>query len=158
MILTKRVERMAAFFKPFADREYVGSPALWFGVIVENQTQVERRIPFLYQAPVAVKFVSVEPMLGPIGLTSYLSKKRGPLVPRSFQLWASSRMIDWIICGPETGPGARPFNPAWARGLRDLCQSVVVPFFYKGKKPPKDLKVFEEPTPPPCPARRAAAH
>lgn len=90
---------------------------------MENQAQAERRIPFLYQVPSAVKFVSVEPMLGPIDLTGYLSKKRGPLVPRSFQLWASSRLIDWIICGPETGPGARPFDPAWARDLRDQCLS-----------------------------------
>jgi protein gp37 len=145
MILTKRAERMAAFFKQFADRDYVGSTALWFGVSVENQAQAERRIPILYQVPAAVKFVSVEPMLGPIDLSGYLSKKRGPLVPRSFELWASSRMIDWIICGPETGPGARPFDLDWARDLRDQCQSVVVPFFYKGKKSPKDLRVQEVP-------------
>ncbi len=145
MILTKRAERMAAFFKEFADRGYVGSPVLWFGVTVENQAQVEKRIPFLYQVPAAVKFVSVEPMLGQINLTGYLSRRRGPLLPRSFLLWASTRLIDWIICGPETGPGARPFDPAWARDLRDQCQSVVVPFFYKGKEPPKDLKIHEVP-------------
>lgn len=89
-------------------------PNLWLGVSAERQQEADERIPLLMQTPAAVRFVSVEPMLGPVSV-SYLE-------------WAK---LDWVICGGESGPGARPMHPDWARSLRDQCEAAGVPFFFK---------------------------
>ena len=83
----------------------------WLGVTAENQEWADKRIPLLLQTPAAKRFVSVEPMLGPVEL--------------------DLRGIDWVICGGESGRGARPMHPDWARSLRDQCQAAGVPFFFK---------------------------
>lgn len=102
-------------------------PNVWIGVTAENQARADERIPALLQIPAAVRFVSVEPMLGPVGL----SRATGNT---SFDVggdFPQDRTLDWVICGGETGPGARPMHPDWVRWLRDQCQAAGVPFFFK---------------------------
>lgn len=99
---------------------------VWVGVSVEDQKTADERIPVLLRIPAAVRFVSVEPMLGGVGLLSksYLKDHewyKG--VPGG---------LDWVICGGESGSGARPMHPHWVRSLRDQCQEAKVPFFFKG--------------------------
>lgn len=145
LILTKRPNKMAKWiFSFFANENNNPRPCpshIWLGVSVENQQTAEERIPILLQIPAAKRFVSIEPMLGPVDLlrmhqSAWEGKSRRP-------------MIDWIICGGETGPGARPMNPDWARSLRDQCRLAGVLFFFKqmsGKQPiPKDLTIREFP-------------
>jgi hypothetical protein len=81
----------------------------------------------LLSIPAAVRFVSVEPMLGPIEM----SRQQGSWLGPATQSRGMHDGIDWVICGGESGPGARPMHPAWARALRDQCQAAGVPFFFK---------------------------
>ena len=96
-------------------------PNVWLGVTAENQQRADERIPILLQIPAAVRFVSVEPMLGPVKLS---------LNYHSHGIKGHQK-LDWVICGGESGPGARPMNPDWVRSLRDQCQGAGVPFFFK---------------------------
>lgn len=122
-------------------------PNVWLGVSVERQEEADERIPLLLQTPAAVRFLSVEPLLGPITFRWAKwddwtpNKRRGvqlPPVEREGRLKAGCvdqhdglRMLDWVIVGGESGPGARPMHPDWARSLRDQCQAADVPFFFK---------------------------
>jgi protein gp37 len=89
-------------------------PNVWLGVTAENQEWASKRIPALVATPAAKRFVSCEPLLGPIDLSHNLGKG-----------------IDWVIAGGESGPGARPMHPDWVRDLRNQCQHPDVPFFFK---------------------------
>lgn len=91
-----------------------GMDWVWLGVSIENQQTADERIPILLQIPAAKRFVSVEPMLGPVDL--------GKL---------SDPNISWIIVGGETGAGARPLHLDWIRSLVEQCQAAGVPFFFK---------------------------
>lgn len=108
-ILTKRPQRMLDWFSRFY---YNQKPSLnvWLGVSVENQHFADERIPLLMQTPAAVRFISAEPLLEKLSI-----------VP----------VVDWVICGGESGPGARPMHPEWARTLRDRCVNYKIPFFFK---------------------------
>jgi protein gp37 len=99
-----------------------GWPNVWLGVTVENQQMAYKRILHLLPIPAVIKFISVEPMLESIDLASWrqFSHPYGPI-----------KYLDWVICGGETGPGARPMHPDWVRSLRDQCQAAGVPFFFK---------------------------
>lgn len=105
-------------------------PGVWLGVSVEDQATADERIPVLLDTPAAVRFVSCEPLLGPINLRLAFGphvglphgKAHRPCCPGS---------LDWVIAGGESGPGARPMDPAWPRALRDECQAAGVPFFFK---------------------------
>lgn len=88
----------------------------WLGTTTENQEELDRRWPHLRRHEAAVHFFSAEPLLGPLTL------------PADF-LERGNRA--WVICGGESGPGFRPMNPDWARGLRDQCTEAGVPFFFK---------------------------
>ena len=92
-------------------------PNVWLGVSAEDQRRVDERIPVLLETPAATRFVSAEPLLGPIDLLEYL-------------VWDES-MMHWIIVGGESGPSARPMHPDWARAIRDQCRAASVPFFFK---------------------------
>lgn len=85
-------------------------PQIWLGVSAEDQRRLDERVPNLLATPAAKRFVSYEPALGPVDLPEKL---------------------DWVICGGESGAGARPMHPGWARSLRDQCQAASVPFFFK---------------------------
>lgn len=105
-VLTKRAERLAALSEqlPWAEN-------IWMGVSVENQ-EYTHRIDSLRQTDAAIKFLSLEPLLGPLG-----------------NLCLDG--IDWVIVGGESGPGARPMNTEWVLSIRDQCLSANVPFFFK---------------------------
>lgn len=100
---------------------------IWLGVSVENQEAADKRIPLLLQTPAAVRWVSAEPLLGGPNLAPWLKWwKRGGTCA------VTERGLDWVVCGGESGPGARPMHPDWARGLRDQCKQAGAPFFFKG--------------------------
>ncbi len=147
LILTKRPANMEEFFEWYyskAGRTIETIKNLWLGVTAENQQRADERIPILLQIPAAVRFISVEPMLGPVDLTEYFSeydyrptyeyyreflKMQGIESDGKPALFKSG--LDWVICGGETGPGARPMNPDWVRSLRDQCQDAGISFFLK---------------------------
>lgn len=95
---------------------------VWIGVSAEDQKRADLRIPALLDTPAAVRFVSAEPLLGPINLRTDPIEAGSPF-------WGSQ--LDWVIVGGESGPGARPMHPDWARSLRDQCLAAGVPFLFK---------------------------
>jgi protein gp37 len=97
-------------------------PNVWLGVSVEDQKTADERIPLLLQTPAAVRWLSVEPLLGPIELQAPWSAIN-PEYPE--------HGIHWVVVGGESGPGARPMHPDWARSIRDECVAAGVPFFFK---------------------------
>lgn len=109
-ILTKRPERMRDWTRAYQPDPL---PNVWLGVSAENQFRAETRIPLLLDTPAAIRFISAEPLLGPIDLRLWLAR------------------LDWIIAGGESGPRFRTMDPAWARSLRDQSESTGVAFFYK---------------------------
>jgi protein gp37 len=98
---------------------------VWLGVTAENQARADERIPLLLQTPAAVRFVSCEPLLGPVDFRKVPGFNKagsgGVDLVRNF----------WVIVGPETGPGARPMNLDWARSLQQQCAAAHVAYFYK---------------------------
>ena len=96
-------------------------PNVWLGVSTERQKEYDERWPQLASTPAAVRFISYEPALGPINLQSMAMVLDHPI----------KMFPDWVICGGESGPGARPMHPDWARNLRDECALIGVPFFFK---------------------------
>ena len=122
-ILTKRPKRALEFYRyweglPIHAHGLYPPKNIWLGVSVENQKTADERIPILLQIDAAVRFLSCEPLLGPIDLH-----------PNSYN--KSLTGLHWIIAGGESGSHARPMHPAWARALRDQCQAAGVPFFFK---------------------------
>jgi protein gp37 len=118
-ILTKRPQRIV---KCLPSDWGTGYPNVWLGVTAENQVEADRRIPILVQIPAAKRFLSCEPLLGPLDLSAYLP----------------TGLIHQVIVGGESGPNFREMHPDWARNLRDQCQAAVIPFFFKqwsGNKP-----------------------
>jgi len=123
---------------PLADRWPL--PNVWLGVSTEDQARANERIPDLLATPAAVRFVSAEPLLGPINLelaqcncpspadairTRHLLSC--PADRRPYRRWS----LDWVIAGGESGPHARPMHPDWARIIRNQCAAAGVPFFFK---------------------------
>jgi len=131
-VLTKRADRLAGFGKtwgPWPDN-------IWVGVTCEDQERANLRIPLLLKVPAKVRFLSCEPLLGPITLpelTDVVDVSKMTLeqfrAARAGQIERTH--LDWIIVGGESGPMRRPFNPDWARRIRDDCAPGDVPFFYK---------------------------
>jgi protein gp37 len=105
-------------------------PNVWCGASVERQQEADERIPLLLQTPSAVRFVSLEPLLGPVDLTISRTD-RYPLGLNVLRKNADGTKLDWVIAGGESGPSARPMHPDWARSLRDQCAAAGVPFFFK---------------------------
>jgi protein gp37 len=109
-VLTKRSSLMREFLK----RRYGALPGpshMWFGVSVEDGTKLSR-VRHLQQAPAGIRFLSIEPLIGPIGLIDLAG-------------------IDWVIVGGESGPKARPMERAWVCSIRDQCRAAGVAFFFK---------------------------
>jgi protein gp37 len=109
-------------------------PNVWLGVSVENQQYADERIPLLLQTPAAVRFLSVEPMLGPVDLTQWTSGCRSAEGHEDCVACSQGKRLDgldWVIVGGESGAGARPMHPDWARSIRDQCTAAGVPFFFK---------------------------
>jgi protein gp37 len=130
LVLTKRAVRMRGFV---SGRNLL--PNVWLGVSVENQRAADLRIPELLEAPAAVRFLSCEPLLGPVDLALF-----GTL-PKRQRYTLTYEELHWVITGAESGAGARMADPDWFRSLRDQCVMAGVPFFLKqfadhGKKIP----------------------
>jgi protein gp37 len=109
-------------------------PNVWLGTSVEDQRRADERIPHLLDTPAAVRFVSAEPLLGPIDTRLYLSslaRDRYEAEAMEMGAFRHGPFLDWVIAGGESGPSARPMHPDWARSLRDQCQAAGVPFFFK---------------------------
>lgn len=109
-------------------------PNVWLGVSVEDQKRADLRIPALLDTPAAVRFLSCEPLLGPVDLAAVdgMNVLRGDDTGYENGLhWVDGPTIHWVIVGGESGPGARPMDPAWARQLRDQCTNAGVPYFFK---------------------------
>ncbi|MBR0653379.1 phage Gp37/Gp68 family protein [Roseomonas terrae] len=98
---------------------------VWLGTTVENQAEAVRRIPHLLSVPAVKRFLSCEPLLGPVDLSPWWKEN-----PPCSAYWHGNG-LHWIIAGGESGPKARPSHPDWFRSLRDQCQAAGVPFFFK---------------------------
>lgn len=105
-------------------------PRIWLGVSVEDQASADTRIPLLLGTPAAVRWISAEPLLGPVSLPFERIGHWNALAIKSNQPWATTR-LHWVVVGGESGPKARQMHPAWARSLRDQCAASGVPFLFK---------------------------
>ena len=139
-LLTKRADRMRDYCmsNPLnriinASLDFGGTPAIigrtgfplpnvWLGVSTERQQEADKRIPVLLETPAWVRFISAEPLLGPIDLSFYLERYRHARMGGA---------LDWVIVGGESGPDSRAMDPTWAQSLRDQCLAANVPFFFK---------------------------
>ena len=155
MLLTKRPGNIAKMLPPDWGAGY---PNVWLGCTVVNQAEADRDIPKLIAVPAAVRFLSMEPLLGPVDLTalpygepignvpSYQDALRGKIwMPAGTPNWAIDPRatvgdrtyvdlcpgLDLVIVGGESGPRARPMHPDWARSLRDQCNAAGVAFHFK---------------------------
>ena len=133
MVLTKRPEIALEHLGNAMLQPYFGLPNLWIGVTAENQQRADERIPILLQTPAAVRFISIEPCLGPVDLSYYLPKNPKKNCPENILPYYNSHGFNWVICGSETGPLARPMKEEWVKNLKDQCVGADVPFFYKQK-------------------------
>jgi len=124
-------------------------PNVWLGVSAEDQRRADERVPDLLATPAAVRFVSAEPLLGPIDLrkfmwpvhgwwkgphSSYAEAKAAGAecgLKRQALVGAWCTFLDWVIVGGESGPGARPMHPDWARQIRDACAAAGAAFHFK---------------------------
>lgn len=112
---------------------------VWLGTSVENQKTADARIREIVYCPTPVRFLSVEPLLGPVDLSEWIHPpKQGkvrmsvdPEVPVGSTMNIVSKLIRWVIVGGESGPNARPMHPDWVRQIRNQCQAAGVPFFFK---------------------------
>jgi protein gp37 len=130
LLLTKRIGNVT---KMVEQGQFFPShwPNVWIGATICNQEEADRDIPKLLQVPAAVRFLSMEPLLGRVDLYrggwSFLNALRPP----SGNKLGWDRGLDWVIVGGESGPHARPMHPDWARSLRDQCAAAGVPFLFK---------------------------
>lgn len=131
-VLTKRPVRMRDWL---AQHHPEPLPHVWCGTSVEQRRWVDARVGALAATPAGIRFLSCEPLLGPLDL----------------RRWLATGAIHWVIVGGESGPGARPMAPAWVRALRDQCAAAGVAFFFKqwgGSRPggvaELDGRVYQE--------------
>ncbi len=148
-VLTKRPERMLAYMQrlgrsaaildgaartightfqsPLDPDVYLVSwplPHVWLGVSVEDQEAADQRIPLLLQTPAAVRWVSAEPLLGPVDVQAAINRM-------PWRIGGGDAGLHWVVVGGESGPKARPMHPDWARSLRDQCAAAGVPYLHK---------------------------
>ena len=124
-VLTKRSSLLLKFIND-RYRTGIAPPHMWFGVSVED-AQATSRIAHLRRANAAIRFLSIEPLIGPVGRLEL-------------------RGIDWVIAGGESGPGARPIKPEWVCDIRDQCVAASVAFFFKqwgGRSPKSGGRLLE---------------
>jgi protein gp37 len=134
-VLTKRARIMREYManSDRARRSRWPPPNVWLGVSAERQREADERIPYLLATPAAVRFVSAEPLLGPLDIIRYM--------PDPTENCPQTR-LDWVIVGGESGPRSRSMRPSWALDIRDQCTRAGVPFFFKqwGAAPGREKK------------------
>lgn len=137
LLLTKRVGNI---WNMLPEDWGNGWSNVWLGITVVTQAEADRDVSKLLKVPAALRFISAEPLLGPINLTRLARETENwtffddALTGfRAHQCGGSSgnNKIDWVIAGGESGPDARPMHPDWVRSLRDQCVGAGVPFFFK---------------------------
>ncbi|MDR3100793.1 MAG: phage Gp37/Gp68 family protein [Paraburkholderia sp.] len=141
LLLTKRIGNVGAMLQDVSARLFSPEPMrpdrlpdnVWLGATIVNQDEADRDLPKLLKVPARVRFLSIEPLLGPVTFRwaswvdhDAVSKRDGKV-----NHLEGLRGIDWVIAGGESGPGARPMHPQWARSLRDQCAAAGVPFLFK---------------------------
>lgn len=180
LLLTKRIGNFEARIRSAANHIGIGNLAsdnrntatwlwgwlegyapsnVWLGATVINQAEADRDVTKLLAVPARVRFLSIEPILGPVNLKTWIGEAIGAStyrdsddVERCDLTGAPVDGIHWIIAGGESGPHARPSHPDWYRSLRDQCAAAEVPFLFKqwgewanaeaaGLKPDVDLKM-----------------
>jgi protein gp37 len=114
LLLSKRPVEMQDFFQRYG--HFDSGKNIWIGASMTNQQDVNVRMTHLLTTPAHRRFISIEPMLGPIDLHN----------------WVKPGGLDWVIVGGQTGQGARPVHPDWVRSIRDQCKEAGVAFFFKG--------------------------
>jgi protein gp37 len=137
LLLTKRPQHILPTLKrirhhwAISEREWPGlrTGNVWLGTSVEDQATADERIPHLLSIPAKVRFLSMEPLLGPVDLTRIPVDGGDVCALRGAQ--PAYRPINWVIVGGESGANARPMHPQWVRDLRDQCEGAGVPFFFK---------------------------
>jgi len=148
LLLTKRPENIMDFVPELWKHGFWPAHVLP-GTSIEDQATADKRIPLLLQIPAPVRFVSAEPLLGPVNAERYMydsgyycwncgyepsgniHKYNLFTCAQCGAVWDGTHYINWVIVGGESGPHARPMRPDWARSLRDQCQNAGVPFFFK---------------------------
>ena len=139
-VLTKRPERMRDWVTRWCDGIGIemAPPHIWLGTSAENQETADERIPILLDTSAAVRWVSLEPLLGPIdfyGCGSHGSEDGDPAVFSVLTGFDGGTepipALDWVVVGGESGAHARPMRPEWATRIRDDCVRASVPFFFK---------------------------
>ncbi|MBD9406229.1 phage Gp37/Gp68 family protein [Acidovorax sp. ACV02] len=163
LLLTKRVGNVSQMLMDAANAT-VGTGALnlwltqwafgtnppsnvWLGATIVNQPEADRDIPKLRRVPARVRFLSMEPLLGPVNLHAWLCTHGDTAKPEQHMgAWCTPRndSVSWVIVGGESGPGARPMHPDWARSLRDQCEAAGVPFLFKQWGDWKPISQMEE--------------
>jgi protein gp37 len=157
LLLTKRPQNIAKMLPPsWANGWDKGWSHVWLGTTVENQEEADRRIPHLLATPAAIRFLSCEPLLGPVDLRNIYRDETlfdaldgmsesnvidaGDRMVAVNPVYRQIGKINWCIGGGESGPNARPPMIEWARSLRDQCVSAGTPFFWKqwGEYTPDD--------------------
>jgi protein gp37 len=154
LVLTKRIGNA----KRMLPKDWgAGYSNVWLGISVGNQEEADRDIPKLLQTRARIRWLSVEPMLGPVNL------RQSDWLTATCCRYGKGQCdvgvkISWVVCGGESGPRARPMEVEWARAMREQCKDTGVPFFFKqGSQSnwprfrdfesfPKDLRVREYPT------------
>jgi protein gp37 len=149
LLLTKRIGNVRAMMQRVCDEVYPFDPVLMppnvqLGATVVNQEEADRDIPKLLATPARVRFLSMEPLLGPTDLGAHLYECCGSPIEDTGGEYMGQREalssccgnhepsgLDWVIVGGESGPQARPMHPDWVRSLRDQCAAAGVPFLFK---------------------------
>ncbi|MGE8688580.1 MAG: phage Gp37/Gp68 family protein [Achromobacter sp.] len=118
LLLTKRIGNVA---RMLPTHDWAARGNVWLGATIVNQAEADRDMPKLLAVPARRRFLSMEPLLGPVDLG------------RASRLAAfhANEVLDWVIVGRESGRAARPMNPAWVYSLRDQCQTAGIPFLFK---------------------------
>lgn len=126
LLLTKRIGNVAGMLPPLVNTFDKVFPNVWIGSTVVNQAEADRDIPKLLAVPAAKRFLSMEPLLGPVSFEGMWVPHTNPAMHENML-----EALDWVIAGGESGPNARPMHPDWVRSLRDQCEAAGVPFLFK---------------------------
>lgn len=133
LLLTKRIGNVFERLIEARSHDWAaGQRNVWLGITVCNQVEADRDIPNLLRTPARLRFLSMEPLLGPVNIAHWLrpvfTDHTDPHPERGDTRYLA---VDWVIGGGESGPAARPMHPDWARSLRDQCAAAGVPFLFK---------------------------
>ena len=149
LLLTKRIGNVASMLADLAHGsdpdlpllDMMPLPNVWLGATITSQAEADRDIPKLLALPARVRFLSMEPLLGSVDLGLQCENWTNDIVMdpetgsreccKSCDYTGINNNIDWVIVGGESGTGARPMHPDWARDLRDQCAAAGVPFLFK---------------------------